>query len=406
MPTYKYQAQTRDGKIINSTIEAVNLNLAIDTLTGKKLKILDITPARFDPASLLAGFKSIKRQSVVMFTRQMVTLVKSGLSIDKSLSVLAEQEENDKFKSVLGKVLHDIRVGSTMSWAMSRHPEVFDALYISMIKVGETTGDMGGLLERLATFLEKDSNVRQKAKSAMSYPIFIFVVCAIVIGGIFLYVMPPLLDTFQQMASGQEMPLPTKIMFFLTDIIKNPIFYLSLALLVIYYFFFVRSYLETPSGKYKLDRFKLSIPVFGDLNRKLLISNFCRVLGTLLSTGVPLLKSLEILEDFAGNSYFKNSIVGPIISGIEDGDNMSGLIEDSGFFPDMVTNMIAVGETTGEIPTMLQKISDFYDKEVIYALDSALTLLEPIMIAVMGVLVCFVLLSVFLPLYQVIMNMS
>ena len=199
MPTYKYQAQARDGKILNSTIEAVNLNVAIDTLTSSKLKIIEIAPLKFNPLSFLSDFKALKRESVVMMTRRMVALVKGGLSLDKALTVLQEQEEDQKLKPVLSQVLHDVRVGSTVSGAMSKHPQAFDTLYISMIKVGETTGDIGALLERLADFLERDLSIRQKAKSAMTYPILILVVSLLVIGGIFFYIMPPLLGVFTQM---------------------------------------------------------------------------------------------------------------------------------------------------------------------------------------------------------------
>lgn len=302
MPTYKYQAQARDGKILNSTIEAVNLNVAIDTLTSSKLKIIEIAPLKFNPLSFLSDFKALKRESVVMMTRRMVALVKGGLSLDKALTVLQEQEEDQKLKPVLSQVLHDVRVGSTVSWAMSKHPQAFDTLYISMIKVGETTGDIGALLERLADFLERDLSIRQKAKSAMTYPILILVVSLLVIGGIFFYIMPPLLGVFTQMTVGTaNLPLPTKVMFFLTDLTKNPLTYLTIALIAVYYFFFVRPYLESPSGKFKYDKFKLTAPVFGELNKKLLVAQFCRILSTLLSTGVPVVKSLEILKDFSGN---------------------------------------------------------------------------------------------------------
>lgn len=241
----------------------------------------------------------------------------------------------------------------------------------------------------------------------MTYPILILVVSLLVIGGIFFYIMPPLLGVFTQMTVGTaNLPLPTKVMFFLTDLTKNPLTYLTIALIAVYYFFFVRPYLESPSGKFKYDKFKLTAPVFGELNKKLLVAQFCRILSTLLSTGVPVVKSLEILKDFSGNDYFKQMVIMPLIDGIKEGQSMSAILEEDGFFPTMVQSMMAVGETTGEMPRMLARVSDFYDKEVIYALESMLNLVEPIMIGGMGMLVCFILLSVFLPLYQAIMNMS
>ncbi|MBQ7529999.1 type II secretion system F family protein [bacterium] len=406
MPTYKYQAQTRDGEVVSNTIEAANLNLAIDQLTSKRLKILEITPVRFDLLNLVHSYQSVKLESVVMFTRQLQTLVKSGLSIDRSISVLQEQEENAKFKTVLSQVLREIRTGNSLSFAMNKHNEVFGSLYISMLKVGETTGDMPAILSRLAEFMERDLSVRQKTKSAMVYPIFVLITAVVVVAGIFLYVMPPLLETFKQMSGGQVLPLPTRLMFFLTDMFTNPITYELVGLVILYYFFFVRPYLASPNGKMKYDRFKLNIPLIGQLNKKLLVSHFCRVLGTLLSTGVPMLKSLNILADFSDNDYFKKSIITPMSEGLENGESISSLMEEANFFPNMVTNMVAVGESTGEMPRMLNRVSEFYDKEVVYTLDSLLSMIEPIMIACMGIGVCVVLLSIFLPLYSVIMSMG
>ena len=175
MPTYQYQAQTRDGKFISSTIEAVNLNVAIDTLTSSKLKIVEISPLKFNPLRFLSKFKSLKRESVVMMTRRMVDLIKGGLPLDKALAVLQDQEEDPKLKPILLQVLHDVRLGSSISTAMAKHPQAFDTLYISMLKVGETTGDVGSLLERLADSLERDLGIKQEAKSALAYPTLILV---------------------------------------------------------------------------------------------------------------------------------------------------------------------------------------------------------------------------------------
>ena len=405
MPTYRYQAQARDGRLINNTIEAVNLNLAIDTLTANKLKILEIKPVRFDPLAAFAAMGKVDREAVVMMTRRMVALVRSGLAVDRSLQVLHEQEEDQKLKPIVASVLHDIRVGSTLSWAMAKHPTTFDALYISMIKVGETTGDLGGMLDKLAEFLERDLRVRKKAKAALTYPAFILIFCILVIAGIFMFVLPGLLDVFSQMASG-ELPLPTKVMFMVTALARNPYVFLGGVLAMLYYFVYFQDYLKTPAGKYKFDRLKLTVPLIGDINKKMLVAHFCRVMGTLLSTGIPLTRGLEILMEFSENEFFRTSITHPLYDGVREGTAVSQVMSELDFFPDMVANMVAVGESTGEVPRMLLKISTFYDEEVIYTLDSLLALIEPVMVAGMGLLVCFVLLSVFLPLYQVIMSMS
>jgi len=405
VPTYRYQAQTRDGRLITNTIEAVNLNLAIDTLTASKLKILEIKPVRFDPFAMFAAMGKVDREAVVMMTRRMVALVRSGLAVDRALQVLHEQEEDQKLKPILASILHDIRVGSTLSWAMAKHPAVFDSLYISMVKVGETTGDLGGMMDRLGEFLERDLRVKKKAKAALTYPAFILVFCIMVIIGIFVFVLPGLLDVFAQMAAG-ELPLPTRIMFLLVSLAKNPYVFLGIVLAVMYYLVYFQDYLKTPNGKYKFDRLKLTVPLVGEINKKMLVAHFCRVMGTLLSTGIALTRGLEILIEFSDNEFFRTSIIHPLYDGVREGQGMSQVMLELEFFPDMVSNMVAVGESTGEVPRMLLRISTFYDEEVIYTLDSLLSMIEPIMVAGMGLLVCFVLLSVFLPLYQVIMNMG
>lgn len=405
MPTYRYQAQTRDGRLITSTIEAVNLNLAIDTLTASKLKILEIKPVRFDPFAMFGNMGSVDKESIVMMSRRMTALIRSGLAVDRALQVLHEQEEDKKLKPVLSAVLHDIRVGSTLSWAMAKHPAVFDALYISMVKVGETTGDLGGLMDKLTEFLERDVRVRKKAGAAMTYPAFIGIFCIAVVAGIFLFVLPGLLEVFSQLAAG-ELPLPTRIMFMVVALVKSPYIFLCGGLAIVYYMVYFRDYLKTPAGKYKYDRLKLTVPIFGDINKKMLVAHFCRVMGTLLSTGIPLTRGLEILMEFSDNEFFRTSIIHPLYDGVREGQGVSQVMAELGFFPDMVSNMVAVGESTGEVPRMLLRISQFYDEEIMYALDSLLSLIEPVMICGMGLVVCFVLLSVFLPLYQVIMNMG
>ncbi|MBQ7568070.1 type II secretion system F family protein [bacterium] len=405
MPTYKYQAQLRDGRLVTDTIEAINLNFAIDTLMGQKLKIIEITPVRFDLSKLFARFGKVKRESIVMMTRRLTTLLRSALPLDRSLTVLYEQEEDKHLKPILSAIIHDIRVGSSFSWAISKYPETFDPIYISMIKVGETTGDMGGLCDRLATFLERDLAIRNKARSALSYPIFILALAICIIIGIFVFVFPPLLETFSQM-STDSLPLPTRIMITVVNMGKNPYVLVGLGLAIMYYVIYFRDYIKTPAGRYAYDRIKITAPIFGNINKKMLVANFCRVMGTLLSTGVPMTQGLEVLMDFAENEYFRLSIVTPLYESIKDGQSVSKVVQESGFFPQMVSNMMAVGENTGEMPSMLMRISEFYDKEVAYTLESLLTLIEPIMIGTLGVGVCIVLLSVFLPLYSMIMNMS
>jgi type II secretory pathway component PulF len=391
--------------MVTSTIEAVNLNLAIDTLTANKLKILEIRPVRFSVTGWLDSLRKVNRENLVLCTRRLATMLKSGLKMDRALQVLYEQEDDQKLKSTLQSCVHDIRTGSSLSWAMGKHPEVFSSLYVSMVKVGETTGDMAGLLNKLADFLERDLKVRKQAQAALTYPAFILGVALLVIAGIFTYVLPNLLEVFTGMAGG-KLPWPTKVMFFLVTTVRNPYVLLAGGLAIAYYAIYFRDYLKTPAGRYKFDRLKLRVPVLGPLNKKILVAHFCRVMGTLLSTGIPLVRGVEILMEYSENEFFRISILNPIVEEIKQGQTFANAVTNSSFFPDMTCNMIAVGEATGEVSMMLEKISLYYDNEIKYALEGLLSLIEPIMIAGMGLMVCFVLLAVFMPLYQVIMNIG
>lgn len=400
---FRYQAQTKDGKMVNSTIDAMNLNVAIDTLTASKLKIIEIKPIRFNPIALIGkGQKKANRQSVVMMTRRLGTMLRSGLQVIRAVQVLHDQEDDKGLKPVLNSMLHDIRTGSTLSWAVAKHPTAFDTIYVSMVKIGETTGDMAAMMERLSDFLEQDLRIRKQAKSAMTYPMFIFGMCLVVVGVIFFYILPQLLDIFA--GNAAKLPLPTKIMMFICNNVRNPYVQLGTVLGGIYYGVYIRDYLKTPEGKFNFDRMKLKLPVIGNLNRKLITAHFTRAMGILLGTGVPLMKALEVMMDFIDNDYFRQLICEPMFEGVREGKNISQAVAEIEFFPAMTTNMIAVGESTGELPKMLMRISEFYDTEVAYALESFLVLLEPLMIGFLGLIVCFVLLSVFLPLYQFIMD--
>lgn len=405
MPTFRYQAQTPDGKMVNSTIEALNLSVAIDTLTASRMKIVEIKPVRFNPFAFLGrGPRKADRQAVVMMTRRLGTMLRSGLQLARAFQVLHDQEEDPGLKPVLNTVLHDIRTGSALSWSMSKHPQAFDTIYLAMLKIGETTGDMANMTEKLADFLEQDLRIRQQAKSALTYPMFIFGVCLLVVAVIFFYILPQMLDIFA--GDQARLPVPTKIMMFLCNNIRNPYVELGFLLGFVYYGIYIKDYLSTAEGKFNFDRLKLKIPLIGTLNKKLLTAHFCRAMGILLGTGVPLMKALEVMTEFIDNDFFKQIICEPMFEGVREGKNISQVVNEVDFFPAMTANMITVGESTGELPKMLLRLSQFYDQEVLYALESFLVLLEPIMIGTMGMIVCFVLLSVFLPLYQFIMNVG
>jgi len=401
---FNYKAKQRDGSITIGKIEAVNVNIAVDTLASANMRVIEIKPVKFSIDHWFRAIKPVDQYNVAMMTRRMATMLLAGLPLERTLYILYDQESDPNLKLVLQQVLHDIRTGSSLSWAVSKHYKAFSNIYISMIKVGEATGEMGGMLNRLADFLERDIKIRRQAKSALTYPTFIFGFCVAVVGVIFIYILPGLMGIFESMSA--DLPTPTKIMLVVVDTVRNPYVQVGVILGMVYYIIYFRDWVRTAHGRYKWDRIKLTIPIISEINKKFVIANFARALGVLLASGVPIIKSLEVLMEFMDNEYFKQLVIQPTYDRIREGQSLGQILSDVTFFPGMATQMIAVGESTGELPLMLNKISAFYDVEIEYSLDTFLNMIEPIMIGVMGLVVCFVLVSVFLPLYQIIMNMG
>jgi len=401
---FQYKAMTKDGNIIIGKIEAGNVNMAVDTLSTSKMKVIEIKPIKFSVESIGTFLSKVDEYSVAMMTRRLATMILAGLPMARALFILYEQEEDRKLKMVLQQILHDIRIGSSLSWAVSKHHKIFSNVFTSMIRVGEATGEIGAMLNRLSDFLERDIKVKRKAKAAMTYPAFIFAFCVVIVGVIFIFILPNMMSMFTSM--NVELPLSTRFMVQMVNTVRNPYVQIGVVLGIIYYIIYFRDWVRTAHGKYGWDRLKLTIPFVKELNKKFIVSNFARALGVLLSSGVPLIKSLEVLMEFLDNEYFKQLVVQPTYDRIREGQSMSQVLADVGFFPNMATQMIAVGESTGELPNMLTKISNFYDMEIEYALESFLAMIEPLMIGVMGLVVAFVLISVFLPLYSIIMKMA
>jgi len=401
---FSYRAKSKDGSIVGGRIEAVNVNMALDTLAATNMRVLEIKPLKYSVDHWFRAFRSVSQYNVALMCRRMATMLMAGLSLERALFILYDQESDTLLKLVLQQVLHDIRIGSSLSWALSKHGNAFSNLFISMVKVGEATGEMGSMLSRLADFLERDINVKRQAQAALTYPAFIFGFCIAIVALIFIYVLPQLMGVFSAMS--QELPTPTKVMINIITTTRNPYIQLAVILGVVYYYIYFRDWVRTAHGKYKWDRLKITFPVISSINRKFVIANFSRALGVLLASGVPMVKSMEILMEFMDNEYFKQLVIQPTYDRIREGQSLSQVFGDIGFFPDMCVQMIAVGESTGELPMMLNKISIFFDQEITYSLDTFLTMIEPVMIGFMGIIVCFVLISVFLPLYQVIMNMG
>ena len=403
MPVFKYRAKDSSGKLVSSTIEAPSLNIALENLQAARLKVLHIEKHRFDLLYQLKQLERVKQQSLVMFTRRISAMLNSGITISRALQVLSQQESDEKLKYILTQIFQWVMTGKSFSAALVKYPEVFNGLYVSMVRMGEATGHLGAMLERLGDFLERDYRIKRQVASALTYPAFVLVTCLLVVWGIFVFVLPKIIGIFTQ--SHMPLPLSTRIIIFIIGALSNPYVVLAGLGLLAYYIYNFRRLLKTPEGKYRFDSFVLRLPIAGDLNRKILTANFCRGMGIMLASAVPLTHSMEILMEFMGNEYFKNKICEPVYRMIQNGKAIASTIESTGFFPKMVTNLIAVGETTGELPTMFSKISHFYDEEVLYAVESCLSLLEPVMVAGLGIVVGFVLQATFMPIYQMVSNL-
>lgn len=408
MPVFVYEARDAEGQLRKDTVEAPNMRMANQRLQEQKMTVITISQragnvGQSDLMGWLNNMKKVNEQALTVFSRQFATMINAGLAMVRCLDILSEQTEDKKLQQTLVQVRRDVEGGSTLSAALQKHPAVFSTLYYSMVKAGEMGGVLDEVLERLAGFMEKDFALKKKVKSALTYPVVILVMALGIVFFLVTYILPTFVDLFEGM--NLQLPLPTKILMGTTKAVRNPLVCIGgLAALVVGVFFLNR-YVSTPLGKKQYDLLKLNIPVFGILNKKVAISRFCRTLGTLLSSGVPIMQALEIVGKASGNEIIALT-VGKIRESIREGESIASPLGASGMFPPMVTQMVAVGEETGNLDAMLSKISDFYDTEVEYLLSSLTSMLEPIMIVGMGGIVGFIVVSVFLPLYQLIGSMG
>ena len=408
MPVFVYEARDNAGQLKKDKIDAPNMRMATQRLQEQKMTVINIKEqsggmAQADVLGWYQKFKKVNEQALTVFSRQFATMINAGLAMVRCLDILSEQTEDKKLQQTLIQVRRDVEGGSTLSNALAKPPTVFSTLYISMVKAGEMGGVLDEVLERLAGFMEKDFALKKKVKSALTYPVVILVMALGIVFFLVTYILPTFVTLFEGM--NLELPLPTRILIETTKAVRNPMILFPLIALLVVAGVFINRYINTPLGKKQYDLLKLNIPVFGLLNKKVAISRFCRTLGTLLSSGVPIMQALEIVGKASGNEIIAMT-VGKIRESIREGESIASPLGASGMFPPMVTQMVAVGEETGNLDAMLAKISDFYDTEVEYLLSSLTSMLEPIMIVGMGTIVGFIVVSVFLPLYELIGDMA
>jgi type IV pilus assembly protein PilC len=408
MPVFLYEARDQSGQLKRDTIEAANVKVATQKLQEQRFTVINIkertsAAAQQDVLGFLQQFKKVNEQALTVFSRQFATMINAGLAMVRCLDILSEQTEDKKLQQTLLQVRKDVEGGSTLSTALGKHPSVFSNLYVSMVKAGEMGGVLDEVLERLAGFMEKDYSLKKKVKAALTYPVVILVMAMGIVFFLVTYILPTFVTLFRGM--NITLPLPTMILMAVTDGARNPAIIIPAIIILGLLGFALQRYVQTPIGKKQFDLLKLNVPVFGLLNKKVSISRFCRTLGTLLSSGVPIMQALEIVGKASGNEVISLT-VSKVRDSIREGESIASPLGASGMFPPMVTQMVAVGEETGNLDSMLSKIADFYDTEVEYLLSSLTSMLEPIMIVGMGAIVGFIVISVFLPLYQLVGQMN
>jgi type IV pilus assembly protein PilC len=347
--------------------------------------------------------KVISNQGLAVFTRQLSTLVNAGMPILRSLETLARQEKNLGFKWVLEQISEAIKAGGTFSDGLLQHPKVFDRLYINMVKAGEAGGVLGTVLDRLAKFMEKAEKIKGKVKAAMTYPLIIMCVAVLIVSALMVFVIPKFEEIFAGLLKGVPLPLLTQGVIGVSNFMKNHIF-LTLGLVAVVFFGF-KAFAKTKTGKNAVDWVQINIPAFGPLFLKAAVGRFTRTLGTLLSSGVPILQAIIITRDTSGNVHIANAL-NKVHDRVKEGEGVGKPLEATKIFPTMVTSMVEVGEETGALPEMLTRIADTYDEEVDNAVTSITSIIEPIMIVFMAVVVGTIVIALFLPLVKIIQQLS
>jgi type IV pilus assembly protein PilC len=395
MPLFEYTAKNAsNGQIMKGQMQAQNRDEVVGHIRKNRLILVNIREA---PKQLKFSFgqPGIKTRDIVIFTRQFATMINSGLPLVQSLSILASQTENKALKEVTKQVVFDVEAGNTLADAFSRHPKAFSGLFVNMVAAGEAGGILDTILLRLATFLEKNDALIRKVKSAMVYPAVIMSVAAIAITVLLIFVIPVFQSMFASVS--MELPLPTRIVIGMSEFLIG--YWWAIALGIGGAVFLVKQYYATPDGHKNIDKMLINSPVLGDVIRKSAVSRFTRTLGTLISSGVSILDGLEITAKTSGNRVIHDAVMESRAS-IAGGETIAAPLERSKVFPPMVISMIAVGEQTGGLDEMLSKIADFYDEEVDVAVGTLLSLMEPVMIVVLGVVVGGMVVAMYLPIFD------
>ncbi len=396
MPEYIYVALTRKGRKLKGEIEAADEKIAMNQLKRKNLNVIKLKPKPKDIFESVPFLQpKVKPKDVVIFTRQFSTMIDAGLPLVQGLTILAEQSENRAMKKILKEITKDVEGGATLADAMRKHPKVFDELFVNLVAAGEVGGILDTILRRLAAYIEKAQKLKGKIKGAMTYPIVVVGIAILVIAVILIFVIP----IFQEMFAGfgKALPAPTQFVVNLSNFAKGNIHWVIIGLVVLASAF--KYFRKTKFGRRATDNLALKLPIFGELLKKVAVARFSRTLGTMIQSGVPIMDALEIVAKTAGNVIIEE-IIYEVRASIAEGQNIADPLSENDIFPGMVVQMIAVGEATGALDSMLEKIADFYDDEVDAAVEAMTSMLEPLLLLFLGGSIGGLVISMYLPIFQ------
>jgi len=405
MPLYEYTARDVTGKVLAGAIEAES-----DATVTQKLREMGFfitnLHRKTEPVGVgewFAKFKGIGLKDLAVFSRQFSTMVNAGLSLVRTLAILEDQTTQKQLKEVIAAVRTDIEGGSTLSTALGKHPAAFSNLYVNMVKAGEAGGVLDDVLIRLANFLEKELALRQKIKSATTYPVLLATAAIGALLFMTVVIIPQFASFFKELGSNAQLPLPTQIAMGVSTILRK-FWYLIIGALggTLYA---VRTYVKTPQGKGHYDLVKLRLPILGAVNKKIIIARFSRTFGTLVASGVPIMQSLEVVGKAIDNVQVAKAVES-VRTSIREGESIAVPLQASGMFPPMVIQMVKVGEETGALETMLNKVADFYDAEIDNTVASLTSILEPILIVGMGIVIGAMLISLYLPIFNLALSVK
>jgi type IV pilus assembly protein PilC len=403
MATFAYTVRDASGQTRSGTSEAENVDILRKRLQEQGFTVADIKQTKAQrKANAGAGWGRVGLADISVFCRQFSTMIDAGVSLVRSLDVLSQQTSNPKLRRIIIDISEQVESGQTLTKAMSKYPKTFSNLFIGLIHAGEVGGVLEESLQRLSTFLEKDMELRRKVKSAMTYPVIVVIFAVIIVLGLCTFVIPKFIELFKGLGM-KTLPWSTQMLVDFSNFLKEK-WWMGIIIVVCVYIAF-KLFGSTRIGRRVLDRVKLKLPVFGKLNHKISLARFGRTLGTLLVSGVPILQAMETVAETVGNSLIADSIF-EARNRIREGEQIKEPLERSGMFPPMVVHMISIGEESGSLDHMLTKVAEFYEQEVDAQLESLAAAIEPVLIVFLGVIVGFIVISMFMPMIAVISNLS